>query len=229
LDICIIGLPKAGKTTVFNALTKGKSQTAAYAPSTLEPNIGIAKVKEPRLIVLERMFQPRKITLAEVKYTDIAIIPKGPGKISSISGEFLNYLSSANAILQIVRTFKDESIHHIEGSIDPKHDMSAMDLELSLSDLVIIERRLDRLETSLKSTKHGERDVLLKEQALLTKIKDGLNKEVPIWQQGLPSEETKFLSNYQFLTAKPMIVVINIGEDQLSQSVFIEGELRKWN
>lgn len=225
MEICIIGLHKSGKTTVFNALTKGKSQTAAYAPSALEPNIGVAKVKEPRLQVLERMFQPKKTTLAEIKYVDIALKTKGAGKSSSISGQFLNYLGNANALLHVVRAFEDERIPHVEDSIDPKRDVAVMDLELVLSDLVIIERRFERLETSLKSAKPGERDNLLKEQAILQKIKAELDKEIPIWQQGLSPEEIKSLANYQFLTAKPMLVVINIGENQLAQATSIEAEL----
>jgi GTP-binding protein YchF len=226
LEICIIGLHKSGKTTVFNALTKGKSQTAAYAPSALEPNMGIAKIKEPRLQALERIFQPKKTTPAEIKYVDIAFTTKGTGKSSSISGQFLNYLGNANALLHVVRAFQDENIPHIEGSIDPNRDVATMDLELVLSDLIIIERRFERLETSLKGAKPGEKDGLLKEQALLQKIKTGLDKEIPIWQQGLSLEEIKGLANYQFLTAKPMLVVINIGENQLAQAASIETEFR---
>jgi len=226
LEICKIGLPKSGKTTVFNALTRGKSQIAAYAPSALEPNIGVAKIKEPRLQVLETMFKPKKTTLAEIRYVDIALTARSTRKGSNISGQFLNYLSNANALLHVVRAFEDENVPHIEDSIDPKRDIAIMDLELVLSDLVIIERRFERLETLLKSAKPGERDSFIKEQALLQKIKAGLDKEIPIWQQGLSQEEIRNLTNYQCLTAKPMLVVINIGEKQLPRSASIETELR---
>ena len=226
MEICIIGLPKSGKTTIFNALTEGKSEVAAYNPIDLKPNIGVVKVQDPRIAILERMLQPKKTILAEIKYIDIAFSSQKPGKGGRLSGQFLNYLSSTNAILHVVRVFCDESIPHVEGSINPQRDMFLMDLELSLSDLGIIDRKLESFETSLKSAKDREQDILLKEKALLDKIKSGLAKELPIWQQGLSPEETKSLSNYQFLTAKPMIIVANIGEDQLSQKSSIETELR---
>ena len=226
MEISIIGLPKSGKTTVFNALTKAKAQTAAYASTTLAPNIGVCKVPEPRLQSLRKIFQPKKITPSEVKYVDIAGANKGFGKGEGIGGQFLNYLSNADALLQVVRLFEDENVPHIDNSIDPKRDISTMDLELIFSDLAIIERRLERLEVSLKSAEPSERDLSLKEKALLQKVKSGLNKDIPTWQQGLTTEEMRNLSNYQFLTAKPMLVVINIGEDQLTQAYSIEAELR---
>ena len=225
MEICIIGLPKSGKTTIFNALTKGKADTRAYAQTAITPNVGVSKVPEPRLQVLDRIFHPKKITPAEVKYTDIAVT-KGLGKDEGISGQFLNYLNNADALLQTVRAFDDENVPHIDGSINPKRDIATMNLELIFSDLGIIERRLKRLEDSLKSAKPSERDLLMKEQTLLQKIKSKLEKEVPIWQQGLNADEFKSLANYQFLTAKPMLLVINIGESQLAQAPALEADLR---
>lgn len=226
MEISIIGLPKSGKTTIFNALTRGKAETTVYAPAALAPNVGVSKVPEPRLQILDKIFQPKKITPAEVKYVDIAGAGKGFGKDEGISGQFLNYLSNADALLQVVRVFEDEKVPHVEGSIDSKRDMATMDLELIFSDLAIIERRIQRLEVSLKGAKSSERDLLLKEQTLLQKIKSGLEKDMPIWQQGLTTEEIRGLANYQFLTAKPMLVVANIGERQLAQASSIEAELR---
>jgi hypothetical protein len=226
LEICIIGLPKSGKTTIFNALTKGKADTKTYATTAVTPNIGVSKVPEPRLQVLDRIFHPKKIMPAEVKYADIAGAAKGLGKGEGIGGQFLNYLSNADALLQVVRAFKDENVPHVDGGIDPKRDIATMDLELVFSDLTIIDRRLKRLEDSLKGAKPSERDLLLKEQALLQKIKSELEKDVPIWQQGLTADEIRSLANYQFLTAKPMLLVINIGENQLAQAPSLEAEIR---
>jgi GTP-binding protein YchF len=226
LEICIIGLPKSGKTTIFNALTKGKADTKAYATAAATPNFGVSKVPEPRLQVLDRIFHPKKIMPAEVKYADIAGAAKGLGKGEGIGGQFLNYLSNADALLQVVRAFEDENVPHVDGSIDPKRDIATMDLELVFSDLTIIDRRLKRLEDSLKGAKPSERDLLLKEQALLQKIKSELEKDVPIWQQGLTAEEIRSLANYQFLTAKPMLLVISIGENQLAQASSLEAEIR---
>ena len=226
MEICIIGLSKSGKTTIFNALTKGKADTKTYTTTALTPNFGVSKVPEPRLQVLDRIFHPKKITPAEVKYVDIAGIGKGFGKDAGISGQFLNYLSNADALLQVVRAFEDENMPHIDGSINPKRDIATMNLELVFSDLAIIERRLKRLEDSLKGAKQSERDQLLREQALLQKIKAELEKDIPIWQQSLTGEEIRSLAHYQFLTAKHMLIVINISENQLAQASALESEIR---
>jgi hypothetical protein len=178
------------------------------------------------LQILDRIFQPKKVSPAEVKYVDIAGTTKGFGKGEGIGGQFLNYLSNADALLHVVRAFEDENVPHIDGSINPKRDVATMNLELTFSDLTIIERRLKRLEDSLKGTKPLERDLLLKEQTILQKIKLELEKDVPIWQQRLAADEIRGLANFQFLTAKPMLVVINIEENQLSQASSFEADLR---
>jgi len=223
VKVAIIGIPDSGKTTIFNALTRGKAEVAAYSP-TLAPNIGVAKVSDSRLSVLEGIFQPKKTVPAEVSYIDIAGSIKGFGK-EGAGGEFLNYLTTADALLQVVRTFEDGQVPHPEGSIAPKRDIASLDLELAISDLAIMERRLEKLETSLKGAKAAERESYLKEQLLLQKIKTELEKEIPIRIQGLAKEELKMLANYQFLTAKPMLVVLNIGEKQIPRAAQLESEI----
>jgi GTP-binding protein YchF len=184
----------------------------------------MAKVPDSRLSVLEGIFQPRKTVPAEVSYIDIAGSLKSFGK-EGPGGEFLSYLTTADALLQVVRAFEDDRVPHPEGSIEPKRDIASLDLELAISDLAIIERRLDKLETSLKGAKAAERESYLKEQLLLQKVKTELEKDIPIRLQGLAKEDLKMLSNYQFLTAKPMLVVLNIGEEQISQASQLEGEI----
>jgi GTP-binding protein YchF len=223
MKIAIIGIPKSGKTTIFNALTRGRAAVAAYSP-TLTPNTGVAKVADSRLAVLEGIFQPKKTVPAEVSYTDIAGSLKGFGR-EGPGGEFLNYLTTADALLQVVRAFEDDKIPHPHGSIEPKRDIASLDLELAISDLAIIERRLDKLETGLKAAKAAERESYSKEQFLLQKVKAELEKDVPIRLQSLAEEELKTLSNYQFLTAKPMLVVLNIGEEQIPQASQLESKI----
>ena len=223
MKIAIIGMPTSGKTTVFNALTGGRAEVAAYSP-TLAPHTGVAEVPDPRLSVLASMFQPKKTVPAEVSYTDIAGSLKGFGG-EGMGGEFLSYLTTADALLQVVRAFEDDKVPHPEGSIDPKRDIASLDLELALSDLTIIERRLDKLETGLKAAKSAEREAHLKEELLLQKVKAELEKEIPIRLQGLSEEELRLLSNYQFLTAKPMLVVLNTGEDQIPHAAQLESEI----
>jgi len=224
MKIAITGLPKSGKTTIFNALTKGKAEVAAYS-SSLTSNVGITKVSDSRLEVLQNMFQPKKTVPAEVTYVDIADFARSSHRGGGIEGESLNYLTTADALLQVVRAFEDENLPHPEGSIDPQRDIANLDLELAFSDLTIIERRLVRLEEALKGAKASEREAYLKEQHLLQKIKSGLEKDLPIRQQDITKEELKALSNYQFLTVKPMMVVLNIGEEQIPQATLLENEL----
>ena len=227
MEVAITGLPQSGKTTIFNALTKSKANVAIHASDKLSPNIGISKVSDPRLQTLAKIFQPKKIIPAEMKYVDIAGATRASGRDEGISGQFLNYLSNADALLQVIRVFEDERIpQHINGSIDLKRDAVATDLELVFSDLTIIERRLKSLATSLKGAKSPELELQLKEQTLLQKIKSGLERDTAIWQQGLSEEEIKNLADYQFLTAKPMLLLLNLGETQLPQADSFEAELR---
>jgi GTP-binding protein YchF len=223
VKVAIIGIPNSGKTTIFNALTRGKAEVAAYSP-TLAPNVGVAKVPDSRLSVLEGIFQPKKTVPAEVSYIDIAGSIKGFGK-EGAGGELLNYLTTADALLQVVRAFEDDKVPHPEGSVEPKRDIASLDLELAFSDLAIMERRLEKLETSLKGAKAAERESYLKEQLLLQKIKAGLEKDIPVRLQGLAKEELRMLANYQFLTGKPMLAVLNIGEKQISQAAQLEAEI----
>jgi hypothetical protein len=225
MEIGIVGLSKSGKTTVFNALTRGKAETMAYSTTTTEPNIGVAKVQDPRLLRLEEMLKPKRTIPAEVKYVDMAI-PRGLGKGEGLSSQFLTHLSKVDALIYIVRAFQDERVPHIEGSIDPERDIATINLELTFSDLTIIERRLKRIEDSLKGARSPERETLHREQTLMARIKAALENEVAVREQSLNEEEAKTIANYQFLTAKPMMVGLNIGEEQLPQASSLEAEIR---
>jgi len=214
IDSGIVGLAKSGKTTIFNALTKGKAATENSAP-----HIGTAKVPEPRLKILADMLHPKRTVPAEARYIDVGAPIKG------ISGELLTQLSNVDALINVVRAFTDESVPHIEGSLDVERDIATLNLELAFSDLAIIERRLERIETSLKGAKPPERQDLLHEKATLLKIKADLEKDVPIREQRLTTDEGRTITNYQFLTAKPLLIVVNIGEEQLAQAASLESEL----
>ncbi|HEX79169.1 MAG TPA: redox-regulated ATPase YchF [Dehalococcoidia bacterium] len=225
VGIGIIGLAESGRTTIFNALTKGNADTGVQAQKAL--HIGIAKVPEPRLYKLAEITKPKKIVPAEVKYLDIGASLKGMDKDSAISGEHLSHISNTDALINVVRAYPDESIPHPEGSIDVERDMATMNLELAYSDLAIIERRLNRIETSLKSAKADERHSLNNEQEFLGRIKSTLEKDIPIREQNLTEEENRLISGYQFLSAKPLLTVVNIGEDKLSRMEIIEDELNQ--
>ena len=222
VDIGIIGLAKSGRTTIFNALTKGKVETGSYAQKDLTPHVGIARVPEPRLKMLADMLHPKRVIPAEVRYLDIGASVKD----KAISSQFLTQLSNTDALINVVRAFIDEGIPHIEGSLDVERDIATIDLELAFSDLAIIERRLERIEVALKGAKQPERQSLLREQELLTKVKANLEKELPIRGLKLTTDEARTIANYQFLTAKPLLIAVNIGEEQLSQAVSLETELK---
>jgi GTP-binding protein YchF len=223
VEIGIIGLAQSGRTTIFNALTSGKGSTGGYIQAGF--HIGMAKVPEPRFKALADMLNPKKITPAEVTYVDVGTSITDLAKEKTSSGQLLTQLRKADTLINVVRAFADESIPHIEGSLDIDRDISAMNLELAFADLALLEKRLERIETSLKAAKPTERQNLLHEQEILKKLKSHLEKETAIRELGLTIEEARITANYQFLTAKPLLVVVNIGEDQVPQATSLEAEL----
>jgi len=225
MEIGIIGLPKSGKTTVFNALTRGQAQTGAYSSPALTPNIGVVKVPDPRLDKLTELLRPKRTVPAEVTYVDVAMPARGLGKGEGPSGQFLAYISKVDALAHVVRVFQDDRIPHSEGSVDPERDIGSVNLELAFSDLAIIERRLERLKDSLKGAKSQERDAISREQALLGKIKSALEGDVLVRDQNLSEAEHKAIENFQFLTAKPLLLLLNIGEAQIREAASLETSL----
>ncbi|MDD5037801.1 MAG: redox-regulated ATPase YchF [Dehalococcoidales bacterium] len=225
IDIGIIGLAKSGRTTIFNSLTRGEVDTERHTREGLAPHIGTAKIPEPRLKVLAEMLQPKKVVPASSTYIDVGASVKDLAQDKGIGGQLLNQLSTVDALLNVVRAFPDDSIPHIKGNLNIERDITDMNLELTFSDLTLLERRLERIEVSLKGAKSIERDSLLHEKGLLMKIKGDLEKDIPIREQTLTADEVKTLTGYQFLTAKPLLEVVNIGENQLSQTESLEAEL----
>ncbi|MFC2010570.1 redox-regulated ATPase YchF [Chloroflexota bacterium] len=225
VDIGIIGLPKSGRTTIFNALTRGKADTGGYTKEGSAPHIGTARVPEPRLTVLADMLHPKRVVPASVTYIDIGASVKDIAQDKGIGGQLLTQLSNVDALINIVRSFTDERIPHIEGSLDIERDISNMNLELNFSDLALLERRLARIELSLKSAKPTERAGLLHEQELTNRIKTDLEKDIPVREMTLTVEEARAISGYQLLSAKPLLIAVNTGEDQLPQAELIATDL----
>ncbi len=227
INIGIIGLPQSGKTTVFNALTGGKADTATHARDGLSPHVGIAKVPEPRLKALNEIFHPQKIVPAEAKYIDVGASVKTLAMDKGIGGELLNQLNTVDTLICVVRAFTDDSIPHPEGGLDVHRDISSLNTELVYSDLAIMERRLEKLETSLKGAKPNEGQVLLQEKNILMQFKVEMENDRPIRELALEPTASRLIANYQFLTAKPLLIVVNIGEEQLPQAASLEEELNK--
>jgi len=212
MELGILGLTKSGKTTVFNALTMGRAEVAAYSAGKSAPNIGVVKVPDTRLANLCAMLNPERVVQAEVRYLDASASPREFGQL--------------DALIHVIRVFHDERIQHIKGGIDPERDVGTLDFELIFSDLVIIEKRLERLRLSLKGAKSGEREIALREKSLLDRIKLALEGSVPLREQELSEQEHKAIRGYQFLSAKPLFLLFNIGEDQLAEGSSLEERFR---
>jgi GTP-binding protein YchF len=225
INIGIIGLPQSGKTTVFNALTGGKADTATRGTDGLSPHIGVAKVPEPRLKVLEEILHPGKIVPVEARYTDIGASVKALAQDKGIGGQLLNQLSTVDTLMCIIRAFTDDSLPHPQGSLDVKRDIGTMNMELAFSDLAIIERRLEKLENSMKGARPGERQGFLQEKEILLRFKTELESDKPLRELPVESAEARIITNYQFLTAKPLLMAINIGEEQLEKAAALEAGL----
>ena len=225
MQLGIIGLARAGKTTVFNAVTRGTAQVGAYSSST-QPNMGVVHVPDERVDRLATMYKPKKTTYATIQYVDFPGAGEAFGKGEGPAGKFVTELARMDALIHVVRAFEDESVPHPEVTIDPGRDIATMDLELAFLDLGIIEKRLQRLESELRSMKAGERADVQRLKDLLLRMKTGLEGETPIRAQGLTGEDWKLLEGSQFLTAVPMLVVVNIGESQMADRTEIEGNLR---
>lgn len=216
MKIAIIGLPNSGKTTVFNALTRGTAETAAYSSGQLEPNLATVKVPDGRLEVLSQMFKPRKVTYADVQYVDVAGISGGGRQGGGLPPALLNYIGGADALLHVARAFEDASVPHPDGSVDLARDVAAVDLELAFSDLAIIEKRLARLNTEIPKMPAKDKELRIAERDLLERLRVGLEAETPIRAMELSDEEERLIRGYQFLSAKPLLLVPNIGEGDLA-------------
>ena len=207
MDVAIIGLPRSGKTTVFNALTRGHANTTGAA----DMHVGVVKVADPRLEVLAKMYRPRKVVQAEIKYWDL------PGseslaKSQGIGGKYLNVLQAADAFLLVVRTFTDPSVPNPLGGLDPGRDFTNMRGELALADLVMMDRAVEKVGDGIKKSKPAERPALNTQLDTVRKVKHGLEEGLPLRRQTLTGSESSIIAIYQLLTSKPVIVVFNTDE-----------------
>lgn len=211
MQLGILGLPKSGKTTLFNTLTASQQATDKFATSG-QTNVGVATVRDPRLEQLRDLFKPKRYVPATVQYMDI------PGMKRGESAEDLDLakLKTVDAIVHVVRAFEDPEILHPEGSVNPGRDVANIDLELILADQILVEKRLERLEKSMKRGLNPEEQ---REKALLAEIiLPALEAEKPLREITLDADDERRLRGFQLLSAKPMLVVINVDEGKVSQT-----------
>ena len=209
----IVGLPNVGKSTLFNAITKANVLSANYPFATIEPNVGVVEVPDARVETLESLYHPKKTIYTSFEFRDIAGLVRGASKGEGLGNQFLSHIRTTDAIVQVVRCFDDDEVTHVDGSIDPLRDIETILIELIFADIEVIEKRLPKLkkQASIKADK-----LIVHEYDLLNKLLEHLKDEKPIRSFPMDKDDLLMIKNFSFLTAKPMIYVCNVAEDDLT-------------
>ncbi len=216
MQVAIVGLAAAGKTTVFNTLTRGHADTGGYG--SLELHIGSVKVPDGRLDRLAEIFHPKKVIQADVTYVDLPAPPaSSEGRVGTeeLPAEHLARLREADASIHVVRAFDDPAVPHPVGSVDPARDLEALDIEFLLADLALVDRRLERLGATGRHGTPAEREANEREAVILARLKSALEASSPIRDVALEPDEEKAIRGFRFLTQKPVLVLLNVGERDL--------------
>jgi len=229
----IIGLPQSGKTTLFNALTRG-TQPTGMSSGRIEVHTAVVDVPDPRVDRLSGMFNPKKTIYAKVTYADIAGLDASASK-SGIAGTLLNQMTQMDGFIHVVRVFDSENVPHPAGSIDAQRDIDAMDGEFILNDLIAVERKLERLADERRKGGGRDKATIDREIALFNRFHEALSAETPLRDVPISAEEDRLLAGFGFLSRKAVLIVLNLSEGQTapavqynhqhSQVVDLQGEL----
>lgn len=209
----IVGLPNVGKSTLFNAITKKNILAANYPFATIDPNVGVVTVPDKRVEVLENMYIPERTIPTTYEFTDIAGLVKGASNGEGLGNKFLSHIREVDAVVEVVRCFNDENIIHVDGTVDPIRDIEVINVELVLSDLEIVMSRINKIGKKAMTTK-DKKDI--KEIELLNKIKDALEKNIPVRKLELSDDEKKMISSFNLITLKPIIYALNVDEENIN-------------
>lgn len=214
MKLGIIGFPSSGKTTIFNALTRGNAPTGQSMGGRFDVLTAVVDVHDPRVDKLSRMFNPKKTTYARITYTDIAGLQKGMGESGGMSGSLLNHLATLDGFVHVVRAFEDEMVPHPDGDVDPRRDLDELDTEFIINDMVVVERRLEKIQEGLRKGATKDKAAAQAELALFEQLYGALSDEQPLRNLDLDEEQLKALRGYGLLTLRPKLVVINIDDSQ---------------
>lgn len=208
----IVGLPNVGKSTLFNAITKKNILAANYPFATIDPNVGVVVVPDERLDFLNDLYHPASLVPTTFEFTDIAGLVKGASLGEGLGNKFLSHIREVDAICEVVRCFENSDIIHVENNVDPIRDIEIIEVELILADLEVVENRFNKIGKKAALSKDKE---VQKEAALLTKLKDALEKNIPIRRIELTADEKAYIKPFNLLTSKPIIYIANVSEDDL--------------
>ena len=220
MELGIIGKARSGKTSLFNAVTRGTAQVGAYSAGN-QPNVGTVHVPDPRVDALAEVYRTKKTTYAEIRWVDFPVAgfsTEGPG------AQFVADLAKLDAIVHVVRAFEDATVPHPDETIDAHRDVEALNLELTFVDLGLIERRLSRLDTEMRSIKAAERGEMERHRDLLQRMQAHLEGGQGLRSMAFTDVEDRELRNYQFVTRLPVLLVVNVGEGDLGDVAAVEAE-----